>query len=215
MQELRPPGLVLSLIADAASFVAEKIDDRFCLQRPRFDGCEPTRQCRSNCDTVSDTSEELAPDGELRSIPKDAIELNRDLGFRMRARYPQFSENMDTHVNHRWHLNHGCSTSHQLSLTIDASFFPTSFRQRNLVLAGSAVACQVPTAHRVWFRLKQQLLSEFGVFGMSLPNGLESNSSMLHRAHPDLPEICATRLAFSHHRMFYPSTGRAHSSHDE
>ena len=171
MQEPRPPELILSLIADAASFVAEKIDD---LQRRRFDGCEPTRQCRSNCDTVSDTSEDLTPDGGLRSTPKYAIEVNGDLGFRMRApsswtHYydPQMSENMDAHVNHRWRRNQGCSASRRLSLTIDASFcFPTSFRQRNLVFAGSAVACHVTTTHRVWFRLKQQLLSEVGVFGI-------------------------------------------------
>jgi len=129
---------------------------------------------------------------------------------------------MDTNVNHRWRLSQVCSTSHQPSLTIDTSYrFPSSFRQRNLIFddGGSIVPCNVTTiqhaveqAHRLWFRLKRQLLGEFGALGMSPSSGLGSGSSILRRIRPDLPEIRATRLASLYHRLFHPSTGRAYSS---
>lgn len=181
MQELRPPGLTLSLIV-------AKIDDHFDLRPHRFDGCQHTRQCRSNCDAVSDTAEGVTPDCEPRSIPRDMIEVKGDLDFPMRdtrtwTRYhdTQIFKIMDIQANHCWRLSRGYSTSHQPSLTIDTRhWFPTSFRQRDLAfddLGGSMIPYNITAiqhaaeqAHRLWFWLKRQLLGEFGDLSMP-PSG--------------------------------------------
>ena len=185
MQELRSPGLILRPFAGTTPFTA-KIDDDLCPQPYRFDGCEPTRKCRPNCDTVLETTENLEADGEMWSIAKKLFQTQRGPSFRMRdtsiwtqCHDAQISKSVDVDVNRRWNLNQGCCTFHQPSPTIDTGWFPTSFRQRNLIFNdGFTIPCNVTTiqhvveqVHGLWFRLKQQLLSEFNGLGMSLPLG--------------------------------------------
>jgi len=182
MPELRPPGLVSSLFAGAGPFTA-KIDDHLCLQSHRFDGSNSAQQRRSNCDTVSDIAEDLAPDSKLQSFPKGVAEVKEDPGFRMRDkttwtgyREPPMSENNDTDVSHRWRPSQGCSTSHQPSLIVDPGRrLPTSFRRRNFIFNdGSTVSGNLTTtchvgeqAYGLWLCLIQQLWSERNVSSKS------------------------------------------------
>src|SRR5579871_1633374 len=92
------------------------LDDLFGPQPHRFDGCEHTRQYRSNWDAISATAKDLAPFLELWSILSDMLEVKENLGFRMKDSFfdQQISKNMNTYFNCRWHLSQDCSISHQL-----------------------------------------------------------------------------------------------------